>query len=60
MENTTTKTTSVWAFIFLATAVMLIGGLAVVPALIVEEAEAKCDNGVKENGKECKPKKVKA
>jgi hypothetical protein len=54
MENTTT--TPVWAFIFLATAVMLIGGLVVVPTLIVEEAEAKCDNGVKKNGKECKPK----
>jgi hypothetical protein len=44
------------AIFFLAIAVMLIGGLAVIPAL--EEAEAACEL-FKKNGDPCKPKKPK-
>ncbi len=47
--------TTALAIFFLATAVMLIGGLAVIPAL-QEPAEAKCVL-FKKNGDLCKPKK---
>ena len=52
MQKTDANNT-VLALIFLATAVMLIGGLAVIPAF--EEAEAKCE-GFKKNGDACKDK----
>lgn len=41
MEKTDVNNNTVLAIFFLATAVMLIGGLAVIPAF--EEAEAKCE-----------------
>jgi hypothetical protein len=52
-----TDANTVLALIFLATAVMLIGGLAVIPAL-EEPAEARCEL-FKKNGDPCKDHKPK-
>jgi hypothetical protein len=57
-RDMTTKTTTVLGIAFLAIAVMLIGGLVVIPALPQQDAEAKCE-GFKNNGDPCKPKKLK-
>jgi hypothetical protein len=45
------------AILLIASVMMLVGGLMVIPAL--EEAEARCE-GFKKNGDPCKPKKDKA
>lgn len=51
------RTTATMAILLIATAVVLIGGLAVIPAL-EEPAEAACED-FKKNGEPCKPQKKK-
>jgi hypothetical protein len=43
MMNNNTSTTT--AILLLATAIMLIGGLAVIPALELQQVEAGCEKG---------------
>jgi hypothetical protein len=45
------------AILLLASVMMLVGGLVVIPAL---EEPAEASEGFKKNGDLCKPKKVKA
>ena len=50
--------TNILGIAILAFAMMLVGGLAVIP-IVVDDADAKCSDGFKKNGDACKENKPK-